>query len=195
MKSRNFDDRARLVSLILRAFSALLCFGVLFVPFGTGLRSVVSSESGSVITNYGPSFSFIFGGEITTGRVSYDVNHISAINTVSYCLAILSLLILVVFFVFRKKPIFKWGVLGASASSLASAILALCSHESAATTLSDSILGKRSDSVVATMIRNTNLQFGIWGMAVFGFAITALLLASFIFDGTVNEIKAKMLTK
>lgn len=192
MKSKDLAKNTAFISLVLRVFSLLLGIGALFVPFAIGLKSVVASDSGSVITNYGPAFSFIFGGVISTGRVTYNTNGVSVIGTIAYVLTALSLISLLAFFFLRTKKNAKWFILGALILSLTSAILAISSHVNAATVLADSVLGRRSESVVATMIRNTTLQFGFWGISLFGFLSASFLIASFIFDGTIDEIRARI---
>lgn len=195
MNNENFKKKTQQISLISRFLAMLSCFAGLFMPFATGLKSVISSESGSVITNYGPAFSFMFGGKIYARNTSYNVNGVSIIALIAYMLLILSLLLLILFFILRKKAKSKFLILGSSIASLVSAILALCSHSSAATTLADSILGRHADSVVQTMIRTTTLQFGFWGISLFGFLALFFSLASLLFDGTFEQIKSKIVNK
>ena len=78
---------------------------------------------------------------------------------------------------------------------LVSAILMFASHRSAATVLSDAILGEHSDAVTNTIYRNTSLQFGFWGVGMFGIIAIVLLLASLIFDGTVDQIRNAITAK
>lgn len=195
MTTQNFRKKALLLAFSLRIFSLALCLGSLFVPFAIGLKSVVSSDSGSIVTNYGPAFAFIFGGRIDTGRVTYNTIGVSTPGIVAYLLCGLSFVALLASFAIRKRVASKWTVFGATLGVLVSSIIMLCAHESAATVLADSIIGRRSDSVVATMIRNTSLQFGFWGFALFGFFVVVMLLASFIFDGTFDDIRLRISRK
>lgn len=193
MRPRDFTERTRILALGIRVFCAIVCLGSLFVPFATGLRSAIAADSGSVITNYGPAFAFLFCGQIGTGYVAYTAKGVAVLGTIAYTLSCLAIVLLLVQFFIYKKKCARFLALGAAAMVLVSAIMMLFVHDSAAVLLADSILGRHSDSVAATMIRNTSLEFGFWGMSLFGFIAGALLLSTFVLDGTVDEIRTKVM--
>ena len=72
---------------------------------------------------------------------------------------------------------------------MAGSILMLCTHKNAATILADAIIGEHSEAVTATIYKNTSLEFGFWGVGMFGIISSVGLLASLFFDGTVDRIR------
>lgn len=195
MKSHKTLEAPVLIPFVLRIVSLFICFGALFVPFAVGLKSTVSSESGSVITEYGPAFSFLFGGKISTGRTSYNASGTAIVGTVAYAFLICAAIALIAYLFIRRKNFAKYILLGAAVSVFVASIMMLCSQESAATVLADSIMGRRVDSVVLTMKRMANLQFGFWGVSLLGFFSGTFLLSSFVFDGSIDKIRAFIISR
>ena len=181
----------------LKLATCLILLGCCFIPFAPGLKMVVKSSSGNVVTTYSPAFSFIFGGNLASEHITYKTIGCSPLGIIGYIFIVLALVgVLVSIFTVRsnkkRSKIIFFISLGLT---LASAIMMFCMHRSAATVLADAIMGEHSDAVANTIYNNTSLQFGFLGVGIFGLLATLGLTASLFFDGTIDKIKAFIISK
>lgn len=183
------DNKFAQIAIYIRLFVSALLLGALFVPFATGLKMTVKSGDNSVITTYKSAFSFLFSGKLVSEHVTYQAKGISVIGLIAFILVVAAFVLSVVSFFFRKNKLGTILVLVCLGLVLAGSIMMLCTHRSAATVLSDAILGEHSDAVSNTVFKNTNIEFGFWGVSLFGFIAFVGLLASLFFDGTVDKVR------
>ena len=179
------------IAVGIRLIVFLFLIGTLFIPFSTGLKMTVKSSGGDVITTYKSAFVFMFGGELISEHIKYKVTGNCVIGMVGYILIATALILLLVSLFSRRKKdtISRVFLFVTLAFALAGSILMLSAHRSAATILADAIIGEHSDAVAATIYKNTSLEFGFWGVGMFGIISSVGLLASLIFDGTVDKIR------
>ncbi len=177
---------------ILRILAAVFLIGSLFMPFATGLKMTVKSSSGNVVTTYSNAFSFIFGGQLVSEHVTYTAKSCSVLGIIGFIFLLLSLVAMgASFFTAKKKAkLSKIILLVALIMAFSASIMMFCMHSSASSILADAITGKASDAIKNTIYKNTSLSFGFIGPAVFGLASSLMLIASFFFDGTIDEIRA-----
>ena len=183
------DHKFAKIAIYIRLFVSALLLGALFVPFATGLKMTVKSIDANVITTYTSAFSFLFSGKLVSEHVTYQAKGISAIGLIAFIFMTVAFALLVASFFFKKNKIGKIFILVCLGLVLAGSIMMLCTHRSAATVLSDAILGEHSDAVSNTVFKNTNIEFGFWGVSLFGFIAFVGLLASLFFDGTVDKVR------
>ena len=176
----------------LRILATAFILGSVFMPFATGLKMTVKSSSGNVVTTYGNAFSFMFGGQLVSEHVTYSSKNCSVLGIIGFIFLLLSLVAMVASFITAKKKakLSKSILLFALIAALSASIMMFCMHSSASSILADAITGNASDAIKNTIYKNTSLSFGFIGPAVFGLASSLILIASFFFDGTVDEIRA-----
>ena len=180
------------IANILRIFAAAFILSSVFMPFATGLTMTVKSSNGNVVTTYRSAFSFIFGGQLVSEHITYSSKNCSVLGIIGFIFLLLSLVAIAVSFILAKKKvkISKFILLFALITAFSASIMMFCMHSSASSILADAIIGNASDAIKNVIYKNTSLSFGFIGPAVFGLASSLLLIASFFFDGTVDEIRA-----
>jgi len=180
------------IAIALRLISVLVIFGIFFIPFATGLKMSVVSSGGDVITTYSPAFSFIFGGKINSEHISYTAKSVSGLGITAFVFVIFSMIgICASLFIRRKnEKLSKLVLLGGLVLLLTASIMMLSMHREAANVLADAILGEASEAVRNTIYKNTTLSFGFLGVGIFGLINCLLLIASFFFDGTVDQLRS-----
>lgn len=185
------------MALLFRLFVLLFLLGAVLSPFAPGLKMSVGSGGGNVVTIYKPAFSFLFGGSISTKHVTYSTIGISVIGLVGYLFSVIALIFLVLSETLFKKSSTKRIVFGMVSLLLvfASSIIMLSIHKSAATVLADAIMGTHNDTVSKTIYNNTSIQFGFYGVSIFGFLATLLQMMSLFFDGTMDKLQESFLAK
>ena len=186
MEKNNFSFAK--IAAYIKLFVIALLFGSLFVPFGTGMKMIVKSSGGNVVTTYRPAFSFMFGGKLVSEHISYQSQGKCVIAIIGYIFVIIAIVLLLVSLFSQKNHNIRSRILlfVSFAAILTASILMLCSHQSASTILADAIIGEHSDAVANTIYKNTSIGFGFWGISLFGFISSFGLLVSLFFDGTID---------
>lgn len=178
------------ICFCLRVIALLFILGALITPFAPALKMVVNSGGGSVITIYSPAFSFIFGGKLSNGRITYNTIGISIIGLISFILVLLAFLFLLSTFIPYVKTKFSstFFLFLIIIMLTTSAILLLTVHKSAATVLTGAITQNPSPSVINTIYKNTSLQFGFYGISIFSLLASLLLIMSLFVDGAIDKL-------
>ncbi|HHT66985.1 MAG TPA: hypothetical protein GX010_01990 [Erysipelotrichaceae bacterium] len=180
------------IALITRIVVFALLVGTLFVPFSNGLKMTVEVPIlGNVVSTYKPAFAFMFGGELVSENATFEVLNVSAIALIGYLLIAISAALLLVSFILKNNKKMVGGILlfAAFACVLTGSILMFCSHESLAAVLAGAMIGgEPSANEINTALRNTTLEFGIWGVGMFGIISAVGLVVSYVFDGPINKI-------
>lgn len=182
--------RFLLISKIPKTIGCLLLAACFLIP----LSSTITLKSDGTTKTYSTAYSFIFGGTISTTNITYKAHSVSGIGIAYFALMLASICALLSSFFIKdgKKGLSKWLTFGSGISSIAFSILALCSHKSFSNILADALIDGHSESVSKTIFNNTTMQFGVWGVAIFGFIAAFLILASLLFDGTFDKVRAKV---
>lgn len=186
------------IGFYIRLLSLVLLLASFFCPFATGLRMTVKSSSSEVISNYGPAFSFLFGGNLVSEHVTYQNSAISVLPFVSFLLLCLGFILLLVslIFVLKKKRIPS--IILATLSAvivLIAGIMLLCSHRQLSDCLADAIIGEKNEAVRNTIYEHTSLQFGILGTGIFSIFSSIGIFVSFFVDGTMEYFKSLLNSK
>lgn len=177
---------------VLIILAGLINLGIIFRLFATGLKRTIQSSSNSIVRTYKSAYTFIFGGQLISEHVTYDVKGGSALGIVSFIFTIVSLLAILFALLLRKKSskLSKILLLSSFVFLFSSSIRWCCRHTDAANILAKAIYGYPSSAVKNTIYKNTSLSFGFIGPAVFGFIDCLVILSTYFFDGTVDKIKA-----
>lgn len=169
--------------LLSLAFLIVCCF----LPFASGL----TMTSGSTGRSYGPAFSFFFGGKLTSGPATYQTKTNAVLPLLGYIFILLSVLLLLLSFLKFKsnriRPLFR---LSSLLLTLTFSILMICSHRSLSDVLADALLSSHSDAVSKTIYERTSMDFGIYGVSIFGFLSSISSFVSLLFDSTFDKLKA-----
>ena len=88
-----------LISKRLRFIGTFFNFIMFFIPF----LPCVQLISGATKRNYGPAYSFIFGGKISSTNISYSAKGISPIFLISFLLILFAFLTLIYSFFAQNK--------------------------------------------------------------------------------------------
>ena len=166
---------------------------IIFVAcFIIPLSPAITMRSGGVSKTYGNTYSFVFGGKIEAANISYKTIGISSAGLALFIMVFVSFAALIGSFFVKndKKNISKILIFGSSLLAIAFSILALSSRRSFSDVLADALISGHSDAVRNTVFNNTSLEFGVWGIAIFGFLAAFALLASLVFDGTLDKLRA-----
>ena len=187
----NKKNNFKYIAVLIRLVVFLFLISALFVPFSTGLKMTVNSSGGDVVTTYKSAFIFMFGGELISEHIKYQVTGNCIIGIVGYVFIAIALILLLISIFTRKQKdkLSKVFLFSTLLFALVGSILMLCTHKNAATILADAIIGEHSEAVTATIYKNTSLEFGFWGVGMFGIISSVGLLASLFFDGTVDQIR------
>ena len=161
-----------------------------FVP----LSPAISLLTGDYKKIYGNAYSFFFGGTIETKNVSYNAPNPSILGIVGFVLMIIALLLLIFSFLFgnNKNYLNKCMAFFSALLAITYSIIFLCMHQSLSNILADSLIGEHSDAVTNTILNNSIVEFGVWGISVFGFFGSFFILASLVFDGTLNKVRRRL---
>lgn len=177
------------ISIFLHVISII----ILLVSFTIPLCPAISMTSGDVKKTYGSCYSFIFGGKINSSNISYNAKGLSGLAMAGFIMLIISFIIVCISF-FIKEPIVKrplfvfiWSVM-----IIISSIIFASLHRSFSGILADSLINGHSDAVSNNVYNNTNMKFGVWGITFFGFISSFLLLASFLFYGTLDRVRSRI---
>lgn len=185
----NNKEKHSKIALLTRIVSLVL----LSVCFVIPLCPAITMTSGGVRKTYGSCYSFMFGGKLTTNNISYAARGISELALAGFIILIASLLILCSSFFIKdavvKKPM---AVFVGSVMIIVASIIFASLHKSISSVLADSLIGGHSDAVSNTIYNNTYMEFGTWGITLFGFLSSFLLLASLLFDGTFDRVRSKI---
>ena len=184
------QDKLLFVSKIQKLIGIIFLIGCLFIPFAPAITLI----SETISKTYGSAFVFMFGGNIATQSITYKARGVSVLALISFILILISFgLIIASLFLNKKKPtISKWLLFVGSVIILVSSIMFLCAHRSISNVLADALISSHSDTVSQTIFNNTKLEFGIYGISIFGFISSLSLLASLIFDGTFDKVRARI---
>lgn len=167
-------------------------FTLILLSFLIPLFPAITLTSGEVKKTYYSAYSFIFGGKITT-NISYSARGISIICLVAFVLLVLATIILVFPLFFKKLSIQKsFFTLVSFFFAIIVAIMFACAHKSISNVLADALISGHSDSISNTIYNNTFVNFGIWGVSLSSFISSFLLLASLVFDGSFDRLRAKI---
>lgn len=189
MKNLLLADRSKLASLI-RMASLVVAFASIFILFATGIRMTVDSSPSNVVTTYGPAFSFVFGGKLSSEHATYSLKAPCGICLVAFIIYVLALIVssfgVILPMIGKDKKFVLLGIVG-SLMALVASIMFLSSRRSVATALSIALLGEYSESVANTIYGCTSLEFGFIGIGVFGIIASLAFIATFFLDGTAGN--------
>lgn len=185
-KKINFLLVARLLTMI----GCILMFSVFFIPFS----SAISLLTGDYEKIYGNAYSFFFGGTIETKNISYESTKPSVLGIIGFVFMIIALLLLVFSLLYKKNKdvMCKWMTFASALLAIVYSIIFLCMHQSLATVLADALIGGHSDAVTKTIFNNSSVEFGVWGVSIFGFLGSFFVLASLVFDGTLDKVRERI---
>lgn len=180
------------IANFLRLFCCLFTFSILFMPFAPGLKMTVKSSSGNVVTTYRNAYSFIFSGKLVSEHVTYTTKNYSILGILAFVFFLLSLIAIITSLFLNKKKgkTTKSILLVGLVLLLSASIMMLCMHSSASSILANAITGNASDAVKNTIYKNTTLLFGFVGPGIFGLINCLMIIVSYFFDGTLDEIRA-----
>lgn len=180
--------------LLISKVIKIVSFLIIAVCFLCMSSSAITMVSGVTTKTYGPAYSFIFEGIIKTDNISYKANGMSSSVLVAFIMLVISMVAISVSFINKGKEKYvpQWLVLISAMLALVASIVLLSSHRSLANVLADTLIGGHSEAVTTTIYKNSKIEFGIWGPAVFGFVSSFLSLVSLLFDGTFDKVRAKI---
>lgn len=183
------DKKHIKISIFLRIISLV----ILLISFVIPLCPAITMTSGDIKKTYGPCYSFIFGGKINSSNISYGAKGLSGLAMAGFIILIMSFIIICISF-FMKDPIVKRPlfVFMGSVMTIISSIIFISLHRSFSGILADALINGHSDAVSNTVYNSTNMEFGAWGITLFGFISSFLLLASLLFDGTFDRVRSKI---
>lgn len=182
------------IALTVRLLSIIILVGIMFIPLGIGLKMVVPSSVGDVITTYKTAYTFIFGGKLISEHINYQTITTSTQGLIAFIFFITSILFLIISF-FVKKKISFFMPLFSTLFILIASVLMLSIKQSASNVLADAIVGEISESVRTTINKNTHLQFGFIGIGVLGLLTDLFLIISLFFDGSFDKIRTAIINK
>ena len=186
MSNNKNDLKIAFTTRVLAGVIAIIC---LLIP----LCPAITMSSGDVKKTYGPCYSFIFGGMINSTNISYSSKGFSGLALAGFIIISIALLLLIMSFCIQDKTIKRPVLTFVSAISfIAGAIIFASLHKSVSNVLADSLINGHSDAVSKTVFNNSNMEFGSWGVSLFGFISSFLLLSSLLFDGTFNKIRSRI---
>ena len=133
----------------------------------------------------------MFGKELVSEHVTYANTSVSVIGIVAFSLLASTVVLLIASILLKKKKENVGKALGILSvlTAITTSVLFLCLHKSTSTILADAIVGSHSDAIAKTIYKNTTLDFGFWGVGMFGIIASVCLILSLFFDGTVDKIR------
>lgn len=178
------------ISRVLVIISDILLASAFLVP----LSSAISLLTGDYEKIYGSAYSFFFGGTIETKNISYNSVKPSGLGIIGFAFMIAALLLLILSPLCKKNKnsISKWMVFASALIAIVYSIIFLCMHQSLANILADALIDGHSDAVTKTIYNNSSVEFGVWGISIFGFIGSFFILCSLIFDGTLDKVRGRL---
>ena len=184
----NYEKHQK-IAFISRALAMMIAVACFLLP----LCPAITMKSGDVKKTYGSCYSFIFGGKINSTNISYSSKGISGLALAGFIVIVVASLLLIASFFIHDRVVKKPVVIFCCAITfIVGAIIFASLHKSISNMLADALINGHSDTVSTTVYNNTNMEFGSWGVSLFVFVTSFLLLASLLFDGTFDKVRAKM---
>jgi uncharacterized membrane protein HdeD (DUF308 family) len=180
--------------------SLALGAAAIFSFFASAVQMSIPSSNGNVITTYGPTYSFLFGGQINSEHTSYAFKGVNGLVLSSWILILIGLLGTAFTMVCMLRKKFKEEtrtlifLLSALCETVAS-ILLFSSKASLANTLCVIIVGSYSESVANTINSHLSLQFGIWGAGLFALLSAVTIYVSIIREQMLQRLFQAVVTK
>lgn len=190
---RNFiysNDAITLLAFVMAFFfsaASLLSF------FASAVEMKIQSSSGDVITTYGTAYSFIFGGKIVSEHIAYNFKGPDGLLLSSWILILLaSADIAIALLLFPSKKISKettaCSCLFGAVLNIVASIILFSSKTELAKILCSLFTGSNSESVLNTIYGNIQLQFGIWGAAIFSIFSCLILIVTLAKNGMLENL-------
>ena len=186
--SKKENNKFLTISRYIKYVILALLFGAILSPLSPAITWTVKTATGSMSTHYGSAFDFMFSNVIH-GNIDYKTLSNTILPLIAWVLVLISfvLILLSVLKVNHK--------LTALTSPLAlillivATILAFSRHKEAATVLADALINRHDENVVETIYKNTSLNFGIIGIAIFSLLSSIGLFINLFLNGTIDRIR------
>lgn len=189
MKKKNIFEFISFISIITSIVFIIIS---LLSPLANAFRIV----SGTLERDYGSAYTYIFGGNISlNGRLLQNkfIENVSIYGVISFCLILISLILIVFCSVFHKINTKKLIIIKIISAILLflSGILLLVGKNEYLTSHVSVIYSNSSQTVINTNIKNSSLLFGIWGATLFSILASFCISVNLIFSGSFSLLKGR----
>ena len=164
----------------------------MLIPLGPAI-TISPSGNSDIYKTFGSTINIFFGQQIISDNNVYQNNNILLLGIIIYISSILILLIQFILILFKFNKFKNYLYLISILLTLFISFAPLFLKESIIHILSYSLFGETNQTIEKTIFNNSTINYGVFGMSIFGFLSLFSQIIYLFINGTIDKLRAALL--